>query len=152
MRDYKSLFWTLTTATPFPDSPAGLEGQTAFTYRNKNTGGQTLKSARPTRNRARLGTWNARTLNQTGKVYRVEEAGTWKLANDVATRWTADGKIWQLKRRYSLYSNHPETITKYFVTYPSHKHSIRGRHLIYWYRIQRVLHYHKKYSSESTVN
>ena len=34
-----------------------------------------------------------------------------------------------------LYSNHPETIIKFFVTnLNKHKHSIRSGHLVYWYR------------------
>lgn len=45
--------------------------------------------------------------------------------------------------KVSLYSNHPETFIKYFVTNLRHKHSIRGGHLVYWYGIQQVLHHQK---------
>ena len=44
----------------------------------------------------------------------------------------------------SLYSNHPETIIKYFVTnlINKHEHSIRGGHLVYSY--SECLHHHHK--------
>ena len=38
-------------------------------------------------------------------------------------------------QKVHLYSNHPETIIKYFVTnLNKHKHSIRSGHLVYWCR------------------
>ena len=66
---------TYTTDIPAPDRPQGLDGGETLRISDNNPGGQNMTLPRPKllspKYRTRIGTWNVRTMFQTGKVHQV---------------------------------------------------------------------------------